>query len=329
MKITGEECKQWSTEIDGIAIPENVFNVIDIIRKKLQLHNDKEGNRENQIYISDRRWRKIVRLLRTSAFLNDRTAVDLMDCFLIKECIWNEDVQRKTVADFVSDAIQKHGYKLSFDFKSLKEDLEDFQEEIKSETRFVKPVKYTKRKEYEIQNKKYYRVLIKGLLDYDVDDMIEKDIIDNLKESADYIETKRWRKDMGDKDPIWLKKSKDVCKIFMKDNNHTAKEYPFECFEEQKNEKFTKKPHKVVEESWDKKVKQYLEVTNRQKDELNLYRNKDLAHLRTNLFVNPVLANIVETHLTNTQKGIEKYEVEIRKIQNDYKKLKDEEVVVK
>lgn len=126
-----------------------------------------------------------------------------------------------------------------------------------------------------------------------------------------------------------VEKSKDVCKIFMKDNNHTAKEYPFECFEEQKNETFTKKPHKVVEESWDKKVKQYLEVTNHQKDELNSYRNKDLAHLRTNLFVNPVLANIVETHLTNTQKEIEKYEVEIRKIQNDYKKLKDEEVVVK
>ncbi|GHS99395.1 hypothetical protein FACS189421_09770 [Bacteroidia bacterium] len=41
------------------------------------------------------------------------------------------------------------------------------------------------------------------------------------------------------------------------------------------------------------------------------------------------LANIVETHLTNTQKEIEKYEVEIRKIQNDYKKLKDEEVVIK
>lgn len=107
LKITGEECKQWSTEIDGIEIPENVFNVIDIIRKKLQRHNEKEENRENQIYISDRRWRKIVRLLRTSAFLNDRTAVDLMDCFLIKECIWNEDVQRKTVAGFVSDAIQK------------------------------------------------------------------------------------------------------------------------------------------------------------------------------------------------------------------------------
>jgi len=51
-----------------------------------------------------------------------------------------------------------------------------------------------------------------------------------------------------------------------------------------------------------------------------------LEHLRTNVFVDPALANIVESHLTKTQKEIEKYEVEIRKIQHDYKILKDEEI---
>jgi MoxR-like ATPase len=95
LKITNAEYGQWSAEIDKIEVSENVFNVIDVIRKKLQAHNDNEKNAENQIYISDRRWRKIVRLLRTSAFLNDRNTVDLMDCFLIKECLWNEEWQRK------------------------------------------------------------------------------------------------------------------------------------------------------------------------------------------------------------------------------------------
>jgi ferritin-like metal-binding protein YciE len=50
--------------------------------------------------------------------------------------------------------------------------------------------------------------------------------------------------------------------------------------------------------------------------------------LRKNLFVNPELANTVESHLTSTKKEIEKFEVEIRKIQNDYKKLEDKEIVI-
>jgi MoxR-like ATPase len=332
LKITDEEYKQWSSEIARIEIPDNVFNVIDVVRKKLQLHNNKEENKENQIYISDRRWRKIVRLLQTSAFLNDRKAVDLMDCFLIRECLWNEDGQIAVVKQIVSDAIEQYGYKLQFDFKSLKEELQDFQEEIKSETRYVKPMKYTKIKEYAIQGKKYYRTLIKGLgvFDYDVDDLLEKEVIDKLTDSENYIETKRWRADLGDKDPVWIKKSNDKYEIMLRDNNsREGKAYAFECIEENRNEQFTKKPHKVVEESWDKKVNVYIKVTNDQKEELEKYRTKDLAHLRTNQFVNPALANIVENHLTTTQKEIEKYEVEIRKIQNDYKKLKDEEVAVK
>ncbi|MEO0075775.1 MAG: AAA family ATPase, partial [candidate division WOR-3 bacterium] len=83
LKITDEEYKKWSSEIDNIEIPENVYNIIHVIRKYIDQYNKREENKENPIYISDRRWRKIVRILRTSAFLNDRKVVDLMDCFLI------------------------------------------------------------------------------------------------------------------------------------------------------------------------------------------------------------------------------------------------------
>jgi MoxR-like ATPase len=88
--------------------------------------------------VSDRRWRKIVRLLRTSAFLNDREEVDLMDCFLIKDCIWNEDGQREAVFQYVSGAIEEHGYTVSFDFESIRDELAEFKTEIDEETKFVK-----------------------------------------------------------------------------------------------------------------------------------------------------------------------------------------------
>jgi hypothetical protein len=106
------------------------------------------------------------------------------------------------------------------------------------------------------------------------------------------------------------------------------KEYKLKTTTKGEKRQITKKPHKKVEEDWDNRVEKYLDVTNSQKEELETYKNKDLQHLRTNLFVNPELANIVESHLTSTRKEIEKFEVEIRKIQNDYKKLKDEEIVI-
>ncbi|MDR1363402.1 MAG: AAA family ATPase, partial [Spirochaetaceae bacterium] len=102
-KITNEEYKEWGGAVKQIIIPENVFQVIHVIRKRIAYYNQKDDNKEKQIYISDRRWRKIVRLLRTSAFLNDRSEVDLMDCFLIQHCIWSEDSEKDAVYQFVRE----------------------------------------------------------------------------------------------------------------------------------------------------------------------------------------------------------------------------------
>jgi MoxR-like ATPase len=112
LKISDDEYKKWNTQIEEIEISENVFNVIHVIRTFIDQYNQREENKKNAIYISDRRWRKIVRLHRTSAFLNDRKAVDLMDCFLIKHCLWNQTEQIQAVSQFVGEAIQKHGYSL-------------------------------------------------------------------------------------------------------------------------------------------------------------------------------------------------------------------------
>lgn len=317
LKISDDEYKKWNKQIDEIEIPENVFNVIHVIRSFIEQHNQREENKQNPIYISDRRWRKIVRLLRTSAFLNDRKAVDLMDCFLIQHCIWNETEQIQATSQFVRDAIQKHGYSLKFNFKGLKDELEEFKTEIKEETKFVKDTRVEKL----IDNNGYYE-------------------IENPPSQHDrFIEKSAFQQLNSDKQTVYLhyihyssfyqhnryqaRKGKDKYHITLNDND-----YKLKTTVTGEKRQITRKPHKKVEEDWDSRVANYLEVTNKQKEELETYRTKDLQHLRTNLFVNPELANIVESHLTSTRKEIEKFEVEIRKIQNDYKKLKDEEIVI-
>jgi MoxR-like ATPase len=320
LKISDDEYKVWSKQIDEIEIPENVFNVIHVIRSFIDQYNQREENKQNPIYISDRRWRKIVRLLRTSAFLNDRKAVDLMDCFLIKHCIWNETEQIQAVSQFVNDAIQKHGYSLKFNFKRLRDELDDFKTEIEEETKFEKD---TRVEVLENVRSGYYEIL--GINQYN--NLIRQSDFEALTNTNQRIHLYYWESTWQQVN--WhqvhnVRKGNIKNSIFINDQ-----EYKLKTTTIGDKRQITRKPHKKVEEDWDNRVAKYLEVTNNMKEELETYRTKDLQHLRTNLFVNPILANIVESHLTSTDKEIEKFELEIRKIQNDYKKLKDEEIVIK
>jgi MoxR-like ATPase len=95
--ISEYEYQDWGKKIDSIKIPDNVRQVINVIKNYIAQHNQQVENVENKMNTSDSRWRKIVRLLRTSAFLNDRAEIDLMECFLIRHCIWNEQEQIETV----------------------------------------------------------------------------------------------------------------------------------------------------------------------------------------------------------------------------------------
>ena len=112
-QISNEEYASWHKLINKIEVPELILDVIDGIRAKVNDYNKVQSSQQTQdpeqdvslIYISDRRWRKIVHLLRASAFLNGRDEVDLMDCFLIKDCLWDKVEQIQLVDELVSGVI--------------------------------------------------------------------------------------------------------------------------------------------------------------------------------------------------------------------------------
>ncbi len=135
IKITDAQYNDWSKAIDDIAIPVNVLNVIQVIRATIQEHNNNDNKNGESLYVSDRRWRKMIRLMRTSAFLNDRKEVDLMDCFLILHCIWDEVEQAETVSRLVKTSISKHGYKLKVELKDLKTLVKDLDAEVLRDTK--------------------------------------------------------------------------------------------------------------------------------------------------------------------------------------------------
>ena len=103
--ISSEEYSEWSRAIDKIGVKEEVLDAISGIRKSLRAVNVDEAAERRNIYVSDRRWKNIVRLLRTSAFMQDREEVAVCDLLPIYHCLWQEPEERDAIRQIVIRAL--------------------------------------------------------------------------------------------------------------------------------------------------------------------------------------------------------------------------------
>ena len=71
-----------------VAVPDDVTNLLCDLREECQAKD---------ITVSDRRWRKIVKLLKTSAWTNEREAVSIWDCWLLQHCLWSKAEDREEI----------------------------------------------------------------------------------------------------------------------------------------------------------------------------------------------------------------------------------------
>ena len=105
LKITAEEYAEWAEKICKIGVKEEVLDAISAIRKSLRAVNVDEAAERRNIYVSDRRWKNIVCLLRTSAFMQDREEVDICDLLPIYHCLWQEPEERDAIRNIVIRAL--------------------------------------------------------------------------------------------------------------------------------------------------------------------------------------------------------------------------------
>jgi len=101
LKITPDEYEEWQEAIRKIGLPKEVLTCISHIRRQLggvQI----EGNEHARfVYVSDRRWKHIIRLLKASAFMHGREAVSVMDLLPIYHCLWNEPEEQNSILDIL------------------------------------------------------------------------------------------------------------------------------------------------------------------------------------------------------------------------------------
>ena len=150
--ISNEDLENWRKQIDKVKLSDAARAVISAIRKELTLQNESlsdEDKKNGELFeVGDRRWKKIAHILKTSAFLNDRNEVDLMDCSLIENCIWGTEKQQKKAREIVEKCIKQNGLDCDTAIEDIQEQIEEFDEYIN--TNFY--VNKAKPKEYKMQD---------------------------------------------------------------------------------------------------------------------------------------------------------------------------------
>lgn len=95
-KLTKEDILNIQKNVKSIIIDDNTFNFICELKDKLNSVLGKDAP-----YVSDRRWKKIVNLLKISAIASDRKEIKPSDWLIIKNMIWEtEEQQEKILALF-------------------------------------------------------------------------------------------------------------------------------------------------------------------------------------------------------------------------------------
>lgn len=130
-KISTEEWKELKIFIDKIQVPENILNIIMYIKNDIEKYN--EINKDKAIYISDRRWKNILYILKTAAYFSDRDEILPVDCFLISHCIWTLEENIDEVKTIVKKAIENFSQINRDEFENINNEIETLRKDINIE----------------------------------------------------------------------------------------------------------------------------------------------------------------------------------------------------
>lgn len=70
-------------------------------------------------YVSDRRWRQALRLLRAAAHLAGRDVVHVVDCGLLRHCLWNRPEDAAGIGDLLDAALEEVASGFDLDLKPM------------------------------------------------------------------------------------------------------------------------------------------------------------------------------------------------------------------
>ena len=317
LKISKEEYFTWQNQRDLVIVPSEILELINHIRVKVFKHNEEiienENEEQSRIYISDRRWKKIIKVLRTSAFLNGRKKVDLMDCFLVVNMLWDNIEQISIIDNIVRECIRFQGYSLNLDLNEIKKAINDLAKEVDSETQNIAVTKIQVPK---VHNRSFYKIdfededisLIKAsdFKKMKMNNEIEIDLCDEDGDPAAYMDAKKI-------DDISLEIGEETYNLILKTTDRKVLT--------------TKQPHKLLVENWDSRIEKIKSSINEKIAQVHKYEKSDLKELSRNLFVDKSNANLIIEKIESLRVNIAQLEVNCDELLDKYHDIEDGKVI--
>jgi MoxR-like ATPase len=314
LKIRNAELDAWDREIDAVEVPAEVLNTLQVVRARLEEYNSRPDRAGDPLQVYDRRWKKIVRLLRTSAFLDGRSQVSLMDAFLMVHCLWSHPDQAEAVEEIVGDTIRRHGYAIAVNLAALRREIEAYEAEIQAETRIRRVV--AEDRLLPVQEE-YYEFI-------QTDKLFEGTLL--RIEEFNRLEAGEWQTvniyDSGKVLRHRLKARKSSREHSLDISfNSVEQSYPLRTHKVERSEILLKKPHRLVEQHWNERFGVISEYIAAQQRRLAEEAPDQLRELEAHLFVDPRRAALVRANQEEVAAALHQLQLRLEKAQYGYAQM--------
>ncbi|HHP0510154.1 ATPase RavA domain-containing protein [Vibrio harveyi] len=142
LAITDEEYHRWQHQLDKLTLTDNAFEKLFQLKTMLETKVESEFGDASltDMYVSDRRWKKAVKLLKASAFFNGRDEINPLDLLLLQDCLWNSPESRDVVRSVIQEFALKHAFdqqEAEQEIEYCRESLVDVQHELEDKYRMT------------------------------------------------------------------------------------------------------------------------------------------------------------------------------------------------
>ena len=153
LTIKDDEYQSWQAHIEDVTLTDTLFEKIYQLKSMIEARSGEitEQATESELYISDRRWKKSVRLLKASAFFNGRDEINPLDLLLLQDCLWHSPESRNVIVNIMKDFATKHAFNQQDAIADAKEALvivDDINQDICTQLTLTFTRESTMRKEW-------------------------------------------------------------------------------------------------------------------------------------------------------------------------------------
>ena len=306
LKLSSEQLDAWSVQIDEVEVPAEVLNVVQVLRHRIDAANDAGSMPEGPLKVYDRRWKKLIRLMRTSAFLHGRASVNLMDCFLLPHALWGHPSQQNIIREMVHEVVHKHGYSLAAGVVALKSEIDEVSAEITEETEVVHivteelPLLVDEEFHQILNAESRFKATRMRAVDFRRLDSESDVVVNFFDEEGNLRHRVQARLGSGDYS-VQCRVQGMLLTLQLKTQL------------QERQERIRRTPHPLLVQHWSKRIDRLFEEINAQRERLKREEPPQLSETRSHLFVDPGLGRIVRANHERVVSSFERMHLQLEK----------------